>query len=209
MVSTSPDPDTPAGGTAPSERRAIRRAGAQAEPATEATAEPEPEAEPAAVADEGRALGDQIVRADLWATVVFGVVSIVAVVWSAAVVAAVVVDIALFVAGCAAFVYAYFRGIGRSREEAVSLAGLFFLAEGAAPKPVARSLRLLLAAQVVLALATAAARPFSSLAFGVLAPMFGLAMLGLWGAVHGRFTERPSPTAKAKRRRDQPREASE
>jgi hypothetical protein len=171
-----------------------------------------PDADPSpdeAEVDEGRAFDDQIVRADLWATVVFGMVSIVAVVWSAAVVVAVVVDIALFVAGCAAFVYAYFRGIGRSRDEVVSLAGLFFLAEGAAPKPVARALRLLLAAQVVLAIATAAARPFSSLAFGVLSPMFGLALLGLWGAVHGRFTKRPLPPAQARRRRDQPREAYE
>jgi hypothetical protein len=156
-----------------------------------------------------RVLDDTIVRADLWATALFGVVSIVAVVWSPAVVAAVVVDIGLFLAGTGAFFYAYFRAIGRSRDEVVNLAGLFFLAEGVAPKSIARALRLLLTAQVVLALATAAARPFSSLAFGVLAPMFGLAVLGLWGAVNGRFAAHPRPPVKAKRQRDQPREASE
>jgi hypothetical protein len=133
---------------------------------------------------------DRIVRLDVWATGVFTAVSIGAAAWSGLLVPAVAVDVVLFVAGCVAFLYAYFRGIGRSREETVTLAGLFFLAEGVAPRPVARALRLLLAVQVVVAVATAAARPFSSLAFGVLAPMFGLSLLALWGAVHGRFPPR-------------------
>jgi hypothetical protein len=47
------------------------------------------------------------------------------------------------------------------------------------------------------AVATAAARPFSSLAFGILAPMFGLALLALWGAVHGRFPPRVAPATPA------------
>jgi hypothetical protein len=212
----------------PSGRRTTARPGTargpKPEPAPAGAAEPEPQIEADAEADAGveveaidgpagaaggRLLDDRIVRVDLWATVVFGLVSIVAVLWSAAVVAAVAIDIALFVAGCGAFFYAYFKAIGRSRDEVVDLAGLFFLAQGTAPRPVARALRLLLAAQVVLALATAAARPFTSLAFGVLVPMFGLAMLGLWGGVHGRFRERPPPGVKAERQRDQPREASE
>jgi hypothetical protein len=140
---------------------------------------------------EAPAVGDdRIVRADVWATGVFTVVSVGAAAWSGLLWPAVAVDVVLFAAGCAVFLYAYLRGIGRSREEAVTLAGLFFLAEGVAPRPIARALRLLLAVQVVVAVATAAARPFSSLAFGVLAPMFGLAMLALWGAVHGRYPPR-------------------
>jgi hypothetical protein len=110
--------------------------------------------------------------------------------WSGLLWPAVAVDLVLFLAGCVIFLYAYLRGIGRSRDEGVTLAGLFFLAERAAPKPIAYALRLLLAAQVVVAVATAAVRPFSSLAFGILTPMFGLAMLALWGAVHGRFPPR-------------------
>ncbi|HEV7757761.1 MAG TPA: hypothetical protein VGO78_02190 [Acidimicrobiales bacterium] len=140
---------------------------------------------------------DRIVRVDLWATVVFAVVSVGAALWSGLLVPAVAVDIGLFVAGCAAFLYAYLRGIGRSRDDAISLAGLFFLMEGVAPRRVARALWLLLAAQVVVAVATAAARPFSSLAFGILAPMFGLALLALWGAVHGRFPPRVAPATPA------------
>jgi fructose-specific phosphotransferase system IIC component len=141
---------------------------------------------------------DRIVRVDLWATGVFTVVAVGAAVWSGLLVPAVAVDLALFLAGCVAFLYAYFRGIGRSREDAITLAGLFFLAEGAAPRPIAHALRLLLAAQVVVAVATAAARPFSSLAFGILAPMFGLAMLAVWGAVHGRFPPRTQGLARGR-----------
>lgn len=156
-----------------------------------------PEPPPAAVA-----VGeDRVVRADLWATAVFAVVSVGAAAWSGLLVPAVAVDVGLFVAGSVAFLYAYFRAIGRSRDEKITLAGLFFLAEGVAPRPIARALRLLLAAQVVVAVATAAARPFSSLAFGVLAPMFGLAMLAVWGAVHGRFPPRPPARAPAARAR--------
>ena len=142
---------------------------------------------------------DRIVRVDAWATGLFAVVAIGAAAWSGLLVPAVAIDVVLFVGGCCIFLYAYFRGIGRSREDAITLAGLFFLAEGVAPRPVARALRLLLAAQVVVAVATAAARPFSSLAFGILAPMFGLAMLALWGAVHGRFPPRATAPAPSPR----------
>ena len=45
--------------------------------------------------------------------------------------------------------------------------------------------------------------PFTSLAFGVLVPMFGLAQAGLWGARYGRFDsrfddEKPGGTAPSK-----------
>ena len=42
-----------------------------------------------------------------------------------------------------------------------------------------------LAVQVVVAVATAAVHPFTSQAFGVLVPMFGLGLAGLWGARYG------------------------
>jgi hypothetical protein len=163
-------------------------------------ADPSPadaEVEPADPVDlVGVVRGDGLVRVDLWATVVFAVTAVGAAVWSALVAPAMVVDLALFVAGCAAFLWAYARAVGRSRDEVISMAGLFFLAEGVAPRSVAWALRLLLAIQVVVALGTAAARPFSSLAFGILAPMFGLALLAVWGAARGTFPAhpvRPSP----------------
>ncbi len=99
------------------------------------------------------------------------------------------VSIAMFVAGCGCFLWAYALGVSRSREEVVSLAGLFFLA-GTAPPDVAFRLRLALAAQVVVAVVTAAVRLYSELAFGVLAPLWGLGLMSLWGALHGRFPPR-------------------
>ena len=58
-------------------------------------------------------------------------------------------------------------------------------------------------ASVAVALVTAGLRPFTSLAFGVLVPMFGLAQAGLWGARYGRFgsrfdDEKPGGTAPSK-----------
>ena len=158
---------------------------------TSSDADPDAAASADAAADAGAGMElDRIVRVDIWATAIFAVVSAGAAAWSGLLAPAVAVDVAMFVAGCVAFLYAYLRGIGRSREEAITLAGLFFLADGAAPRLVARALRALLAAQIVVAVVTAAVRPFSSLAFGILAPMFGLGLLALWGAVHGRFPPR-------------------
>jgi hypothetical protein len=47
-----------------------------------------------------------------------------------------------------------------------------------------------LAVEVVVALATAAARPYTSVASGILVPVYGLALCGLWAARHGRFAPR-------------------
>jgi hypothetical protein len=44
--------------------------------------------------------------------------------------------------------------------------------------------------QVVVALVTAIARPFTGLAFGILVPVFGLGLAGLWGARRGSFPSR-------------------
>jgi hypothetical protein len=51
--------------------------------------------------------------------------------------------------------------------------------------------------QIVVGIAGAAVRPYTSLAFGVLVPLFGLAMCGLWSATSGAFPARdedPAPT---------------
>ena len=39
--------------------------------------------------------------------------------------------------------------------------------------------------------ATAAARPYTSLAFGVLAPLWSYGLTVLWNAVYGAFPDRP------------------
>jgi hypothetical protein len=133
---------------------------------------------------------DKILQVARWTTALFAVVSVAAAAWLKLEVVAVIVDVVLFAVGCVLFLWAYLRGLGRSRDEEVSMAGLFFLVDGTAPAAVARQLRLLLGVQVVVAVATASVRPFTGLAFGVLVPMFGLGTLALWGALHGTFPVR-------------------
>jgi hypothetical protein len=71
----------------------------------------------------------------------------------------------------------------------MTVAGLFLL-QGSAPRDVRRRLLGALAAEVVVGLGVAIARPFTSLAFGLLVPVYGLALAGLWGARHGTFPPR-------------------
>lgn len=103
--------------------------------------------------------------------------------------AAAAVDVALFAVGCAAFLWAFAVAVSRSRTEEIAVTGVYFLA-GSAPAPVQRVLLGALAVQVVTAFATAGARLYTSLAFGVLVPMFGLGMAGAWAARHGTFPPR-------------------
>lgn len=102
------------------------------------------------------------------------------------------VALTLNVAGVIAFFWAYAIAVNRSRSDAIGIGGLFFLAGDVAPAWVRRAMLGSLAAQVAIGVGTAAARPFTSLAFGVLAPLYGLALTGLWGARHGRFENRSS-----------------
>ncbi|MFO7280905.1 MAG: hypothetical protein C0P77_010925 [Thermoanaerobacterales bacterium] len=135
--------------------------------------------------------GEGLVRLDVRATAVFTVVAAAAAAFpGVGAYVAVPVALVLFVAGCATFLWAYAVAVGRSRYEQLSLGGLFFLGEDVAPPRVARTMRLALAVQVVAAVAAAAVRPYTAVAFTVLAPMFGLGMMALWGARHGRFPER-------------------
>jgi hypothetical protein len=109
---------------------------------------------------------------------------------------AVVVDLVLFAVGVAAFLSAYAIAIGRSRFDAIGIGGLYFLA-GSAPVPIRRLLLGSLAVETVVAFATAGARPFSPLAFGILVPMFGLGLSGRWGARYGHFDPRDERGAHA------------
>ena len=104
---------------------------------------------------------------------------------------ALAVAVALFAAGCAVFLWAFLVVVGRSRTEAVELAQVWFLTGPSTPPAVRRSLLAALAVQVVVGLATAAARPYTSLAAGVLVPMWGLGLCGMWAARHATFPPRP------------------
>ena len=39
--------------------------------------------------------------------------------------------------------------------------------------------------------AAASIRPYTEVAFGILAPMFGLGLMGVWGGRYGEFPPRP------------------
>lgn len=103
---------------------------------------------------------------------------------------AAVVDLVLFAVGLGSFLLAYVRAIGRSRTEAVDVVGVFLLGGDVAPPEVRRELRALFGVQVVVALVTASIRPYTSVAFGVLVPLYGMGLAGLWGATHGTFGPR-------------------
>jgi hypothetical protein len=100
-------------------------------------------------------------------------------------------SIGLFVIGTGAMLWAYALGVSRSRTELVTVPGLFFLADGAAPRATRRALRIATAVECVAVIAAAAVRPYTEVAFGILAPMFGLGMMGVWGGRYGEFPPRP------------------
>jgi hypothetical protein len=131
-------------------------------------------------------------RASWWGTAAFAVTAVAAAAAPDALAApAFVVAVALFLAGCVAFVAAYARAVRRSREDLIGVANLYFLTGEVAPPDVRRNLLGSFAVEIALALATAIARPYSSLAFGTLVPVYGLGLCGLWAALHGTFPPRP------------------
>ena len=138
-------------------------------------------------------VGDRLVGASWAGTAAFTITAVVAaaVDADAARLVATVVALALFAAGIVAFLAAYAVAVGRSREDAIGIGGLYFLAgRTTAPRATKRALLASLTVQTVVALATAGARPYTSLAFGILVPMYGLGLTGLWGARHGTFERR-------------------
>jgi hypothetical protein len=70
----------------------------------------------------------------------------------------------------------------RSRESVITVGEVFFR--------VPRVFLVCFGAQIVVAFASAAAHPNTGAAFAILAPVFGLGLMGLWGARHGQFPAR-------------------
>jgi len=132
--------------------------------------------------------GDAIVKASWVGTALFAATALLAAAVPGADVVALGVALALFAGGTVAFVAGLVRAAGRSRREEVNLAGLFFL-EGA-PRTVRRLVLGSLAGEVVVAFTTAGIRPNTSLAFGILAPVWGQGLAALWGARHNSFPPR-------------------
>lgn len=148
-------------------------------------------------------IGRGIVRTQLSLTAVFAATAVYAAVvfdtaaqWIGAVTA-----MTLFAVGVAAFLWAFWTAVQRSRTEEISVTQLFLLSGDPTPSAVRRPMLAALALQVIVATATALARPNgpdgspgSSLAVGFLVPMLGLGLNGLWAAIHGRFGERARRT---------------
>lgn len=98
-----------------------------------------------------------------------------------------VLSCVLFAIGTAALLWAYALGVTRSRTEQVTVPGLFFLSGDAAPADVRRAFRIALAVEVAAVVAAASFRPYTEVAFGILAPMFGLGLMSTWSGRHGTF----------------------
>lgn len=109
---------------------------------------------------------------------------------------AVVVALVLFVASMPLSLYALARGAVRTARDAerVSVGGLFFLSRSA-PTPVRLSLLGSLAVCLAVTAVTASAEPF-----GVLVPVWPLAVCGAWAARHGTFPPIPEPSGEQRHR---------
>ena len=101
------------------------------------------------------------------------------------------VSVGLFALGTVAMLWAYALGVTRSRTEQVDIGGLFLLAGEVAPASARRALRVDLAVQVVAVVAAASVRPFTEVAFGILAPMGALGLMALWAGRHAVFPPKP------------------
>lgn len=129
--------------------------------------------------------GDRVLFWTTAATVTFVIAAVAAVLVAGPVrLVAVAVDVVLFGAGSMLFLAAFAVAVARSRTEHVTLGATFLLA-GAVPPLVRRRFWALLAIQVVVALAAASIRPYTAVAFAVLAPMSVFGAMAWYGARYG------------------------
>jgi len=107
---------------------------------------------------------------------------------------ALVVALTLFTVGIVTMLWAFALAVERSRIDAIGIGGLFFGA-GSAPTSVRRHFLGALAVQLAVGIVTASIRPFTTLAFGTLVPVFALGLTGLWCARWGTFEPTDPPRA--------------
>lgn len=140
--------------------------------------------------------GQGVIRASWAGTIAFGVGAIAGVVAPDALAwMGFAVSVALFVAGCVVFVWAFVIAVGRSRTDEIAVTNLYLLS--GAPGDVRAQLFGSLAVEVIVAFGTAATRPYTIAATAILAPVYGLGLCGLWAARYGTFPPR-KPTPKRK-----------
>ncbi len=144
-------------------------------------------------------VGEVIVLADVIGTVAFTITAVYAAVvfstaaqWVGAITA-----MALFAVGVFTFLWSFWNAVQRSRSEQIGVMQMYLLLGEPTPARVRWTMLAMLATQVTVGLVTALARsdaedgsPGTSLAVGILVPMFGLGLNGLWCAFHGAFPAR-------------------
>lgn len=115
-------------------------------------------------------------------------------------------SLTLFAVGCLLFGLDVVLAAARSRDAAIGIGGLFFLA-GSAPPAVRGHLLGSLASQVMVAVIAAVigfvridTRELNALAFGILVPVLGLASCGFWAVRWGLFPEH-APVSRDRSRR--------
>ena len=138
--------------------------------------------------------GRSILLVDVWGTVALLVVTVLLAVTQAKPVQilALVVSVVLFLFGCVVFFVGFLRGLGRSRDEEIDMAGLFYLT-GSAPAEAHRAFIGWIWVQVAVAVVSlAVCRP----PFTALAPMLGFGVIPWWGSVHATFPPRRPPASK-------------
>jgi hypothetical protein len=134
--------------------------------------------------------GHRTVEASLAGTALFAVTAVPAVAGVDGLkLPAAVVSLVLFVVAIPLSLLALARAAVRTarQEDRITVGGLFFL-QGSAPKPVRRLLIGSLLVSVGITVATVAGEPF-----GVLQPVFPLALCAWWAARHGTFPRIPDP----------------
>lgn len=161
--------------------------------------------------DEQQGSGRQWVRANLVGTALFVLVEAVCVPlrdergaqWTVG-----VVSMILFTTGVVTTLWAYVSALELSRTREVGVANLFLLTGPTAPRPVKRTMTLALVVNVVVAITGAsigiaglADDDLNALAFGILVPMFGIGMNGMWSARYGSFGPRIAPSMRPSNRK--------
>lgn len=101
----------------------------------------------------------------------------------------VALSVAMFLLGSLLLLLGLLYGLKRSRVEIVTVFGLFFL-QDSAPSTVRRVFAGSMAFQFVIAFTAAAMRPYTEMAFVILAPMLPLGSAALWSSQHGFFPRR-------------------
>ena len=135
-------------------------------------------------------VGRALIGASWAGTIVFTVTAVIATIDPDSLgVPAVVVSVILFGAGSVAMFWAFLIAVQRSRTDLIGMGGLYF-GVGSAPRSVRWQLMSSLGVQLAVAFITASIRVFTSLAFGILVPVWGLGLAGLWCARHGEFALR-------------------